>query len=401
MTDDRLAVQWTREGMVAGLLRGIFPVPDDMKGAATVALLVDGVEVWSAPLSRHFDGCVHLNIHTPLLLDGRSELTVAVESESGRRAGTGIFLISNQGKLADRTRDALKSADVPVAFLGDCDSSYYERARSHVAHWMENPSVETEIEAKLADRLITESEADLLRRFVRDGFVVLDELLPEAMITAADEALDMAVKDGYQGYRYGESTRLEQMHREFPAIRDIWLYAPIHRFLSLVFDSPSQPCQSLVYIFGSQQDAHQDTIHLTPFPAGHMCGVWIALEDVRPDSGELLVYPGSHRLPRVYMKDVGCRKVRSDWQEFGEKVVRRWAELLDESGIKAAPYLARRGQILVWHENLMHAGSVRRDRTLSRRSIVTHNFAQGAIVYYDSSGNVGYVHDHRECIVLS
>jgi ectoine hydroxylase-related dioxygenase (phytanoyl-CoA dioxygenase family) len=51
----------------------------------------------------------------------------------------------------------------------------------------------------------------------------------------------------------------------------------------------------LTYVFGSQQEAHQDTIHLTPFPAGYMCGTWIALQDVVPDSGELIVYPGNHR----------------------------------------------------------------------------------------------------------
>ena len=125
-----------------------------------------------------------------------------------------------------------------------------------------------------------------------------------------------------------------------------------------------------------------------------MCGVWFALEDVREGSGELMVYPGSHRFPRVYMKDVGAAKVRNgDWSEFGEKVVGRWAQLLGESGIQPMPYMARRGDILVWHENLMHAGSVRRDMTLSRRSVVTHNFAKGAIVYYDSSGDIGHVYD--------
>ena len=157
---------------------------------------------------------------------------------------------------------------------------------------------------------------------------------------------------------------------------------PIHRFLSLVFNAASQPCQSLVYVYGSQQDAHQDTIHLTPFPAGMMCGVWIALEDVRAGAGELAVYPGSHRLPRVYMRDAGAAKVRGDWSEFGDKVVSKWRAMIDEARIEPMPYLAKRGDIIVWHENLMHAGRPRIDVGLSRRSVVTHNFAKGAIVYY-------------------
>lgn len=90
------------------------------------------------------------------------------------------------------------------------------------------------------------------------------------------------------------------------------------------------------------------------------------------------------------MHDVDCAKVRSgQWAEFGEKVVGRWEAMIRESGIQPVPYLAKPGQILIWHENLMHAGSVRRDPTLSRRSVVTHHFADGSLAYYDSTGMAG------------
>jgi hypothetical protein len=41
----------------------------------------------------------------------------------------------------------------------------------------------------------------------------------------------------------------------------------------------------------------------------------------------------------------------------------------------------------------MHAGSVRTDLAKSRRSIVGHYFADGAVVYYDSSGLAGGVYE--------
>jgi hypothetical protein len=52
-------------------------------------------------------------------------------------------------------------------------------------------------------------------------------------------------------------------------------------------------------------------------------------------------------------------------------------------------YRPERGTVLIWHENLMHAGSARIDKSLSRRSFVTHNFAEGCIVFYDSTGQPG------------
>jgi ectoine hydroxylase-related dioxygenase (phytanoyl-CoA dioxygenase family) len=38
-------------------------------------------------------------------------------------------------------------------------------------------------------------------------------------------------------------------------------------------------------------------MHFHSAPAGFMCGLWIALEDVRPEAGPLIYYPGSHRSP--------------------------------------------------------------------------------------------------------
>jgi len=387
-----IAVTWTSTGVVSGLVRAMIAVRGP--GPFHLTVSVDGDPIWEGAPEASPDGQIHVNFHTHLLSDGAHRLHLSLSDASGVRGESSAELVVlNDGELAERVRAVLASNGVPLVFIGDCDASYYAEAQRDIGCWMDSPDVERRIAEKLERGLITAGEADMLRRFARDGFVVLDAALPEPMIAAANAAIDHAVETSYQGYRYGDSTRLEQMHVEYPAMREIWLHQPVHRFLSLVFDSPSRPCQSLVYVFGSQQDAHQDTVHLTPFPAGAMCGVWIALEDVQPGSGELVVYPGSHRLPRVYMKDTGTAKVRGDWSEFGRNVVGRWAELLKGSGIEPMPYLARRGQILIWHENLMHAGSVRRDKSLSRRSIVTHNFAKGAVVYYDSSGNVGHVHD--------
>ncbi|HZH44653.1 MAG TPA: phytanoyl-CoA dioxygenase family protein [Lysobacter sp.] len=388
---DSLSVEWSQYERAAGVLRALFSLPE-AGVPASVRVSVDGTEVLKAPAVPKDDGRVRVNVHTHLLDDGAHKIDLRLTQ--GRREWTAVARVEtrNDGGVGPQVRAALRAHGVPLAFVGDCDASHYAAAQVSVTAWVDAPDAEERISAKLAAGAITASEAEMLRRFVRDGFVILDELLPEPMVERANAALDEAIAQGYQGYRFGDSTRLEQMHVHFPAVRDIWLYPPVHRFLSLVFGAPSRPCQSLVYVFGSQQDAHQDTIHLTPFPAGLMCGVWIALEDVQPGSGELVVHPGSHRLPRVYMHEAGCAKVSGDWSEFGAKVVGRWAQMLRESGITPMPYLAKRGQILIWHENLMHAGSIRSDPSLSRRSIVTHHFAEGVIAYYDSSGDVGYVY---------
>ena len=384
-----LPVHWVHQGVVGGLVRAhvTLPPPD---GRAWLAVDVDGTEVLRTAEWAVVDGEAWLNVHTPLLPEGKVAIRVRASLPSGLHEAEAVFTVRNEGALAVEVRTALKEVSAPTVFLGNCDASMYREAQRRCTAWVDAPDAEARVDAWVAEGRITRTEADQLRRFLRDGFVVLDDPLPRELVAQANADIDEAVRTGYQGYRYGDSTRLEQMHQSFAGIRAIWLHPPVHRFLSLVFGVPSRPCQSLVYVFGSQQDAHQDTVHLTPFPAGRMCGVWAALEAVREGSGELMVYPGSHRWPRVYMDDVGCAKVRGgQWAEFGEKVVGRWESMIRESGVKPVPYLAKPGQILVWHENLMHAGSVRRDPSLTRRSVVTHHFADGALAYYDSSGMAG------------
>jgi hypothetical protein len=39
--------------------------------------------------------------------------------------------------------------------------------------------------------------------------------------------------------------------------------------------------------------------------------------------------------------------------------------------------------VLIWHANLLHGGSARRDMQLSRRAAVCHFFVKGTFVYHD------------------
>jgi hypothetical protein len=68
-------------------------------------------------------------------------------------------------------------------------------------------------------------------------------------------------------------------------------------------------------------------------------------------------------------------------------VLTQWAEILER--YETLVYRPKKGTVLVWHENLLHAGSVRKDSSLERRSIVIHSFADGAVAYYDSTGLCG------------
>lgn len=334
-------------------------------------------------------------LHGHLLPDGAARLRIGLARDGRPLAERQMTVkIRNEGPLARRVAESLKASGVPV-IVDVLDAAIYDYDDPKLTAWFDRGP--DEVEAHLAElgrsgRALPD-EIAALRHFVANGYLVLEDAVPPAEVARLNAALDEAVARKIGGYEWGSSERIRNLHLEFPAIRDLWLNPKVLKVLELIFDAPPAPCQSLSYVFGSQQDHHQDTIHLTPFPAGLMCGVWTALEDVQEGSGELAVYPGSHRLPRVYMSSVGVKKVADeDWTDFGKTVVPRWTEMLAEKGFEPEIYRPKAGTVLIWHENLMHAGSVRRDPEKSRRSIVCHYFARGAVAYYDSSGMPGITH---------
>ena len=330
-------------------------------------------------------------VHSHLLPDGWNRLTVGIAEPNGciLHERSQMFRVSNPSALAASVRQSLLARHVPVAFIGDCDAGMYDYGDPALTAWFDRPDAKDTIARWETQARITGHEASLLRDFVSRGFIVASGLIPKDLIRRTNQAIDDAIAKKCQGYEYGSSQRIEGLHEQYPAIRELWLYPAVLRLLELVFQQQPVPCQTLAFVFGSEQAAHQDTLHLTSFPAGYMCGVWVALQDVVADSGELEVYVGSHRFPRTYIGKLGCAKVRGDWSELFGKTRRRYQEMLDQAGLEKMVYRPHSGDVLIWHENLMHGGGPRRDPSLSRRSIVSHVFADGSIVYYDSTGRIG------------
>ncbi len=328
-------------------------------------------------------------LHGHLLPNGPATLHVDLADAAGTVLAQCdlTLLIRNEGPVAELTRESLRRNGTPLV-VAETDSTLYDYDDESLAPWHDRApeSVEAHLAALAASGAATDDEIVALRHFAREGYLVLPGLIDADQLATLNAAMDDAVANKVEGYEWGASQRLHNLHLTYPAIRDLWRDPRILRVLGLIFGAPAKPYQSLTYVFGSEQLYHQDTIVLTPFPAGRMCGVWTALEDIQPESGELMIYPKSHKLPRTYMKDLpGVPKVEGDWTRFGDAVAPLWGEFLKDR-FATEIYQPKAGTVLIWHENLMHAGRVRRDKSLSRRSIVGHYFADGCVAYHDANG---------------
>jgi hypothetical protein len=370
---------------LGGIVRVGLKVSADAKQGGTLKATAAGVETALGPVEP--GQALSIGVHFHLLPNGQQLATFELSEPDGSVSSVeATITVDHAPGLADETARLLREGGTPMFFVGPCDSRMYPYGR-HIA-WFDRPDAGDHIARLLGRGEINEAEAVQLGKFVEQGFLVLEGLIDDELVDAVNAEIDNAIASGYQGYKHGSSQRIEHLHMHYPNVRKLWLDKRHRRFANLIFGATARPCQTLTYVFGSQQDAHQDLVHLTPFPAGYMCGTWIALQDVVPDSGELVVYPGSHRERRVYLADVDCKKVSNgDWSEFGRTICAEWADMTTR--YEPFVYRPKKGTVLIWHENLLHAGSVRKDGSLERRSIVIHSFADGAVAYYDSTGLIG------------
>lgn len=205
------------------------------------------------------------------------------------------------------------------------------------------------------------------------GVVIIPTGLPDGVIDGAvefmlgdfGERLDGRKQDAWKRNRY---------------VKEIALWPDVIGFLHQLYGRAVIPFQTLNFIKPTRQLSHADEIHFSSYPHGLMCGVWIALEDINPDAGPLMFYPGSHKLPFLSIHDLGLPPRESSLLEYEDAIARTITH--QGFGPKKTLGTIKKGEAIIWASNLIHGGSLPVDNTLTRLSQVTHYFFEGAEKYY-------------------
>jgi ectoine hydroxylase-related dioxygenase (phytanoyl-CoA dioxygenase family) len=233
--------------------------------------------------------------------------------------------------------------------------------------------------------------------FERDGFVLeegfVDPGLCDRVVAEADEYYARC------GVELEAVDRTMNFHRESAAARELLEDRRLLRLVGALLGSRPVLFQSIYFNWGSQQHPHSDYMFMTTDPAMSLCGVWIACEDVAEDAGPLVYYPGSHRIPNEgipgrHAADEGRiqAEIEADEATLRERyaaemdaakqslatcmLYERWTHELDEAlaagGFEPRAFLPAKGDLIVWHANLVHGGSPIARPNRTRRSLVAH-----------------------------
>lgn len=259
--------------------------------------------------------------------------------------------------------------------------------------WLDQPNAFEQIDSRLNRNEISETDAEYCRHWSANGYIILKNFIEQPILDDVWKAYEKAIQAGKiklkpesAGTNDPYPGRYLNPHKKVGALCKILKHPELLRYIRLLTEREPKPLQTIFSHKGSQQGLHSDSIHMTTYPLGYLTAAWIAFEDIHPDCGPLVYYPGSHRLPYVFSKDVGISE--ADFKNEGYASYRARYEpyirqLVAERQIEPHYFHANKGDVLIWHANLIHGGSARRNIELSRKSLVCHFFVKGAFVYHD------------------
>jgi ectoine hydroxylase-related dioxygenase (phytanoyl-CoA dioxygenase family) len=204
-------------------------------------------------------------------------------------------------------------------------------------------------------------------------------------VGVSEDVLDAIVADLADRYRPDliedgvvyAPTRIQDAWRISEQVRMIARSPKVLELLEDLYGCRPLPFQTLNFHVGTQQPAHSDALHFNSMPAGYMCGVWVALEDIDMDNGPLVYYPGSHKFPELTMQEIGAEPKEAEYSKYEQHI----REMIEREGLQPAYATIRKGQALLWSSNLLHGGAPQRDLQRTRLSQVTHYFFEGCKYY--------------------
>ena len=257
--------------------------------------------------------------------------------------------------------------------------------------WADEPGARLNVHQRLNEGAITAGEAAALEHWIEHGYVVFENCIPTGLIDAALADLDRfwserrhilidvlttgerTFIDAVPPETRGVPIKFNDLYLHSDAVRRIFLYERIVRFGEILFGDRVLGCNSLMFEYSTQQPAHVDHIYMTPTPARRLFASWVACEDIAPDAGPLVLWPGSHRLapfdfgPTGYHFTPEQNAAHSDYVDVQKERFPR------------KEFVGKKGDVLLWHAMLIHAGGrIARDRA-TRKSMAFHYFSRECI----------------------
>ena len=257
-----------------------------------------------------------------------------------------------------------------------------------------------------------------IKHYRRDGYVVLERLLPADLIDAHVDACDrlLSARDMADHADQGDDRNmplheaLSEVRVDNPKFRPLHLHANLKRHVAALLDD-EEPIlfSSLTNIWEKSREPHSDTVMLFRDPPEKVCRAWCALEDIDLECGVFYVIPGTHRSVRPLLYEDVLRsdpeildrlrayRAGSDIEWHDNRLI--WGKVCEATAARIAgmprrPFAINKGDVVLFDPNAIHGTMLATNPALTRKAIIAEWHAR-EVRSYPASAYFGPQLDRR------
>jgi len=210
------------------------------------------------------------------------------------------------------------------------------------------------------------------RQWRDHGYVIKRNFIPGSLI---DEYIELRNKLNLGDGSFPDC----HPHLYSSVIRDMCCSRELHYLLVDLIGEEMGLHFSLNGFKSSERGWHQDDYLNPENTMGRYVAVWMAMGDIHPDSGPFEFVPGSHKWPclrREKVKALVKPEAHCNIHELvtaAEYLVNKSTEnYIRETGSEVVQFIAKKGDMLIWHAKTMHRGSIPENPNLIRPALISH-----------------------------
>jgi len=256
------------------------------------------------------------------------------------------------------------------------------------------PFVESPFLYKMIDK--SEEYSDLILQLNKEGYCCFDPEIDSEVLDQANADIDKAIKNqnfkkNSDAYHYNDSPRIVEAWKYSEAIKKIATNQKLLSFLENAYQSDPIPFSTINFLKGTEQPLHSDEFHFGSIPHRYLTGVWVALEDIDPDSGPLSIAVGSHKMP-IFSFEMLNIEIPKNEKQFKEAytIYEGWVrEYIKCQDLKIVTPELKKGQCIVWLSNTLHGSYDIKNDSLSRKSMAIHfHYEKCEKIFFPSYSNI-------------
>lgn len=245
--------------------------------------------------------------------------------------------------------------------------------------WNDLTEAQPEITKTVIESMPEGQLVDIQKAFMQDGVVIVNSGgFPDELIAEYCEAREKLSKIRAEKDNFWDGWHHPTPYQDCPAMLNLATFPPLQKILMALIGEPMGLHLALTGWVSTQRNWHQDTYLNPPFLWSNYIAVWFALDDITDEMGPFEFVRGSHkwkalRQHLLFNHLTPEQRASDDWPTFTQNEVARICEdEIKKQGQPVERFIAKKGDVLIWHSNLMHRGSEPKNPLALRKALICH-----------------------------